>query len=96
MATNPPFRRVLIANRGEIALRITRGLRELGIESVAVHSDVDARCAHVLAADHAMALGGNTSANHLDFMIGSAEIDIDGLTADGSREPLMRRGEWVE
>lgn len=41
-------------------------------------------------------LGGNTSANHLDFMIGSAEIDIDGLTADGSREPLMRRGEWVE
>jgi aminopeptidase len=40
--------------------------------------------------------GGNTSANHLDFMIGSAEIDIDGLTADGAREPLMRRGEWVE
>ena len=68
MATNPPFRRVLIANRGEIALRITRGLRELGIESVAVHSDVDARCAHVLAADHAIALGGNTSAeSYLDF-----------------------------
>jgi geranyl-CoA carboxylase alpha subunit len=68
MATNPPFRRVLIANRGEIALRITRGLRELGVESVAVHSDVDARCAHVLAADHAIALGGNTSAeSYLDF-----------------------------
>jgi acetyl/propionyl-CoA carboxylase alpha subunit len=68
MATNPPFRRVLIANRGEIALRITRGLRELGIEAVAVHSDADARCAHVLAADHAMALGGNTSAeSYLDI-----------------------------
>jgi acetyl/propionyl-CoA carboxylase alpha subunit len=68
MATNPPFRRVLIANRGEIALRITRGLRELGIESVAVHSDIDARCAHVLGADHAVALGGNTSAeSYLDI-----------------------------
>ncbi len=68
MATNPPFRRVLIATRGEIALRISRGLRELGIESVAVHSDVDARCAHVLGADHAVPLGGNTSAeSYLDI-----------------------------
>ncbi|MCA8964819.1 MAG: ATP-grasp domain-containing protein, partial [Planctomycetes bacterium] len=67
MATNPPFRRVLIANRGEIAVRICRGLRELGIESIAVHSDVDARAAHVLAADHAVALGGNTAAeSYLD------------------------------
>jgi acetyl/propionyl-CoA carboxylase alpha subunit len=61
MVQNPPFRRVLIANRGEIALRIVRGLRELGIESVAVHSDVDARCNHVLQADHAVPLGGNTA-----------------------------------
>ena len=65
---NPPFRRVLIATRGEIAVRISRGLRELGIESVAVHSDIDARCAHVLAADHAIPLGGNTSAeSYLDI-----------------------------
>src|SRR5688572_24348331 len=61
MTHNPPFRRVLIANRGEIAVRVARGLRELGIESVTVHSDVDARCAHVLHADHAMPLGGNTA-----------------------------------
>ncbi len=68
MATNPPFRRVLIANRGEIAVRIARGLRELGIESVAVHSDVDARAAHVLTADHAIALGGNSAAeSYLDI-----------------------------
>lgn len=39
--------------------------------------------------------GGNTSATHLDFMIGSGEIDIDGINGDGSREPLMRRGEWA-
>ena len=61
MTDHPPFRRVLVANRGEIAVRVMRGLRELGIESVAIHSDVDARCAHVLAADHAVALGGNTA-----------------------------------
>lgn len=41
------------------------------------------------------ARGGNLSANHLDFMVGSGEIDIDGITADGTREPLMRQGEWA-
>lgn len=67
MTKPPPFRRILIANRGEIAVRIARGLRELGIESVAVHSDADARAAHVLAADHAVLLGGNTAAeSYLD------------------------------
>ena len=62
-----PFQRVLIANRGEIAVRICRGLRELGIQSIAVHSEVDRNCAHVLAADHAFPLGGNTAAeSYLD------------------------------
>ena len=68
MAATPPFRRVLVANRGEIALRVMRGLRELGIESVAVHSDADARCAHVLAADHVVPLGGNAATeSYLDI-----------------------------
>ncbi len=39
--------------------------------------------------------GGNRSAVHVDFMIGSGELDVDGIRADGSRQPLMRRGEWV-
>ena len=39
--------------------------------------------------------GGNRSAVHVDFMIGSPELDVDGVTAKGSSEPLMRKGEWV-
>jgi aminopeptidase len=41
------------------------------------------------------ARGANSSLIHIDWMIGSSEIDIDGLTADGRAEPLMRKGEWV-
>jgi acetyl-CoA carboxylase, biotin carboxylase subunit len=49
--------RILIANRGEIAVRLIRACREMGIESVAVYSDVDRTQPHVLAADHAIRLG---------------------------------------
>jgi aminopeptidase len=40
--------------------------------------------------------GGNLSSIHVDFMIGSGELDIDGVLANGSAEPLMRQGEWVQ
>ena len=53
----PPFRRVLIANRGEIAVRIIRACREMGIEAVAVYSDSDAGAAHVRLADRAVRIG---------------------------------------
>jgi acetyl/propionyl-CoA carboxylase alpha subunit len=53
----PPFRRILIANRGEIALRIARTCRDLDVEVVAVYSDADAGAAHAAAADAAVRLG---------------------------------------
>ena len=53
------IRRLLIANRGEIALRIVRACREMGIESVAVYSDADRAAPHVQAADDAQHIGGS-------------------------------------
>ncbi|MFT3813355.1 MAG: carboxyl transferase domain-containing protein [Acidovorax sp.] len=60
------FKKVLIANRGEIALRIARALQELSIPSVAVYADDDANALHVRAADTAVALGATGPAAYLD------------------------------
>jgi aminopeptidase len=48
-----------------------------------------------LAPEELSARGANMSLIHIDWMIGSAEIDVDGIRADGSIEPVMRQGEWV-
>ncbi len=65
------FHTVLVANRGEIAVRILRTLRELGIRSVAVHSPVDADAPHVLAADVAVPLPADDAA--------SSYLDADAI-----------------
>src|SRR5256885_3314324 len=55
------FSKILIANRGEIALRVVRACREMGIASVAVYSDADARAPHVREADEAIHIGTSPS-----------------------------------
>src|SRR5690606_2149270 len=60
------FKKILVANRGEIALRIVRALHDLGVASVAVHAQDDAGAPHVQAADAAVALPASGPTAYLD------------------------------
>ena len=71
------FEKVLIANRGEIALRILRACREMGIETVAVHSKADADLKHVVLADESVCIGPAPSSEsylNMPAIIASAEV----------------------
>src|SRR3974390_1458243 len=77
------FEKVLVANRGEIAVRIIRACKELNIRTVAVYSDQDANSMHVQLADEAICIGkgpGNESYWRIDRIVSAAEIaDVDAI-----------------
>jgi acetyl-CoA carboxylase biotin carboxylase subunit len=77
------FRKILIANRGEIALRIIRACKEIGVKTVAVHSDVDAESLHVKLADESICIGPAASAGsylNVKAIISAAEVtDADAI-----------------
>ncbi|KQI69503.1 acetyl-CoA carboxylase, biotin carboxylase subunit [Loktanella sp. DSM 29012] len=76
------FDKILIANRGEIALRVVRACREMGIKSVAVHSTADSDAMHVRMADEAVCIGPPSSTNsYLNFPAIISACEITGAQA---------------
>ena len=76
------FKKVLIANRGEIAVRVIRACKEWGIGTVAVHSDVDADSMHVRLADESVCIGSHQPQNsYLNIAAIMSAVDITGAEA---------------
>ena len=76
------FKKVLIANRGEIAVRIIRACKEWGIETVAIHSDVDSDAMHVRLADESVCVGSHQPQNsYLNISSIMSAVDLTGAEA---------------
>ena len=89
------FRKVLIANRGEIALRVIRACQELGIRTVAVYSEADVRAPHVREADEAVLIGPAPSSE--SYLRGDRIIDAAKLTGADAIHPgygFLSEREW--
>jgi len=89
------FTKVLIANRGEIALRVIRACHELGVRAVAVYSDADARAPHVRAADEAVHIGPPPSAE--SYLRGERIIEAAKATGAEAVHPgygFLSEREW--
>ncbi len=85
------FEKVLVANRGEIAIRVARTLKEMGIGSVAVYSEIERDAPHVREADEAFLLGPAAPAE--------SYLNVEKILAGRHRTPAPRRstpatGSW--
>ena len=92
------FRKVLIANRGEIAVRIIRACRELGIPTVAIYSQADANSLHVRLATEAYCIGPAQSAkSYLSIPAIMSAVDVSGADAIHPGYGFMsERADFVE
>ena len=88
------IKKILIANRGEIAVRIIRACREMGIETVAVYSEADAEALHAQLADEAVCIGPGPSAKsylNMQQIISATVIDWGGRHSSGVRFSLREQ-----